>query len=168
MTDVDVPFDTSGSMSLLQVSTHSQVNWVLDTDIRGFFDAMAHSWIIRFLDHCITDKRILRLIAKWLKGRHCRRWTQNTWRMWRSARRGDLTDSGERLPALCVRPMGPSLALYQGVWRHDRHPLCGRHHRRPTAFALLLMLAASAVAVIHLPANPNAAACVSKLWFPFF
>ena len=39
---------------------------------------------------------------------------------------------------------------------------------RITAFALLLMLAARAVAVIHLPANPNAAACVSKLWFPFF
>src|SRR5499426_3822545 len=41
-----------------------QVNWVLDADIRGFFDAMAHSWIIRFLEHRIADKRILRLIAK--------------------------------------------------------------------------------------------------------
>ena len=45
----------------------TQVNWVLDADIRGFFDAMAHSWIIRFLEHRIADKRILRLIAKWLK-----------------------------------------------------------------------------------------------------
>jgi RNA-directed DNA polymerase len=44
-----------------------QVNWVLDADIRGFFDAMAHAWIIRFLEHRIADKRILRLIAKWLK-----------------------------------------------------------------------------------------------------
>src|SRR5438128_1678059 len=44
-----------------------QVSWVLDADIRGFFDAMAHSWIIRFLEHRIADKRILRLIAKWLK-----------------------------------------------------------------------------------------------------
>ncbi len=44
-----------------------QVNWVLDADIRGFFDAMAHSWIIRFLEHRIADKRILRLVAKWLK-----------------------------------------------------------------------------------------------------
>jgi len=44
-----------------------QVNWVLDADIRGFFDTMAHSWIIRFLEHRIADKRILRLIAKWLK-----------------------------------------------------------------------------------------------------
>ena len=44
-----------------------RVNWVIDADIRAFFDAMAHSWIIRFLEHRITDKRILRLIAKWLK-----------------------------------------------------------------------------------------------------
>jgi RNA-directed DNA polymerase len=43
------------------------VNWVLDADIRGFFDAMAYSWIIRFLEHRIADKRILRLVAKWLK-----------------------------------------------------------------------------------------------------
>src|ERR1700716_2972182 len=44
-----------------------QVNWVLDADIRGFFDAMAHAWIIRFLKHRIADKRILRLVAKWLR-----------------------------------------------------------------------------------------------------
>src|SRR5712671_6226081 len=55
--------------------------------------------------------------CKMAQGRHCRRWTQNTWRMWRSTRRGDLTDPGERLPALCVRPMGPSLAPHQGVRR---------------------------------------------------
>jgi RNA-directed DNA polymerase len=38
-----------------------------DTDIRSFFDAMANRWIIRFLEHRIADKRVLRLIAKWLK-----------------------------------------------------------------------------------------------------
>ena len=40
---------------------------MLDADIQGFYDAMAHSWIIRFLEHRIADRRILRLIAKWLK-----------------------------------------------------------------------------------------------------
>jgi group II intron reverse transcriptase/maturase len=44
-----------------------RVNWVLDADIRGFYDAMSHTWIIRFLEHRIADERILRLIAKWLK-----------------------------------------------------------------------------------------------------
>jgi group II intron reverse transcriptase/maturase len=43
------------------------VSWVLDADIQGFFDAMSHDWILRFLQHRIADKRILRLIAKWLK-----------------------------------------------------------------------------------------------------
>ena len=43
------------------------VNWVLDADIQGFFSAMSHDWTMRFLEHRIADKRILRLIAKWLK-----------------------------------------------------------------------------------------------------
>lgn len=53
-----------------------RVNWVLDADIQGFFDAMEHDWILRFLRHRIADKRLLRLITKWLKvgtiheGRH--------------------------------------------------------------------------------------------------
>jgi group II intron reverse transcriptase/maturase len=44
-----------------------RVNWVLDADIQGFFSAMSHNWTLRFLEHRIADKRILRLIAKWLK-----------------------------------------------------------------------------------------------------
>jgi RNA-directed DNA polymerase len=44
-----------------------KVNWVLDADIQGFFDAMSHDWILRFLRHRIADKRILRLIKKWLE-----------------------------------------------------------------------------------------------------
>ncbi len=44
-----------------------RVNWVLDADIQRFFDAMSHTWILRFLRHRIADKRLLRLISKWLK-----------------------------------------------------------------------------------------------------
>ncbi len=43
-----------------------QVNWVLDADIRGFFDNVDHEWMLRFLQHRIADRRILRLIQKWL------------------------------------------------------------------------------------------------------
>jgi len=43
-----------------------KVNWVLDLDIRGYFDAIDHGWLIKFLEHRIGDKRILRLIRKWL------------------------------------------------------------------------------------------------------
>ena len=44
-----------------------RLNWVLDADIRGFFDAMSHEWTLRFLEHRIADKRLLRLVKKWLK-----------------------------------------------------------------------------------------------------
>ena len=45
----------------------SKVNWVLDADIRGFFDHMNHEWTMQFVQHRVADKRILRLIQKWLK-----------------------------------------------------------------------------------------------------
>ena len=47
--------------------TSKRVNWVLDADIAGFFDAIDHEWLIKFLEHRIGDKRILRLIRKWLR-----------------------------------------------------------------------------------------------------
>jgi len=40
--------------------------WVLDADIRRFFDTMSHAWLIRFLEHRIGDRRVIRLIQKWL------------------------------------------------------------------------------------------------------
>lgn len=47
--------------------TRRNVNWVLDADIRGFFDAIDHEWMLKFLEHRIADRRILRLIRKWLR-----------------------------------------------------------------------------------------------------
>lgn len=46
---------------------HRPVNWVLDADIRGFFDALDHGWLLRFLEHRIGDPRMLRLVRKWLR-----------------------------------------------------------------------------------------------------
>lgn len=43
-----------------------KVNWVLDADIRGFFDSIAHEWLVKFIEHRIADRRIVRLIRKWL------------------------------------------------------------------------------------------------------
>ncbi len=47
--------------------TGKGVNWILDADIEGFFDAIDHEWLIKFLEHRIGDRRILRLIRKWLR-----------------------------------------------------------------------------------------------------
>jgi group II intron reverse transcriptase/maturase len=43
-----------------------KVNWVLDMDIRGFFDAIDHGWLVKFVEHRIADRRVVRLIQKWL------------------------------------------------------------------------------------------------------
>ena len=44
-----------------------KVNWVLDADIRGFFDTINHEWLLKFIEHRIADPRILRLVRKWLR-----------------------------------------------------------------------------------------------------
>ena len=43
-----------------------RVNWVLDADFRDYFSSLDHSWLVKFLEHRIADKRVLRLIQKWL------------------------------------------------------------------------------------------------------
>ena len=43
-----------------------EVNWVLDADIRSFFDTLQHDWLVKFIEHRIGDPRIVRLIQKWL------------------------------------------------------------------------------------------------------
>ncbi len=47
--------------------TRRRVNWVLDVDIRGFFDNMDHEWTMKFVEHRVADPRVLRLIRKWLR-----------------------------------------------------------------------------------------------------
>jgi RNA-directed DNA polymerase len=47
--------------------SRKKVNWVLDCDIRGFFDNLSHEWLLKFVQHRVADRRILRLIQKWLK-----------------------------------------------------------------------------------------------------
>ena len=44
-----------------------KVNWILDADIQAFFDTVNWEWLVRFLEHRIADRRLLRLIGKWLK-----------------------------------------------------------------------------------------------------
>jgi group II intron reverse transcriptase/maturase len=44
-----------------------RVDWILDADIRGFFDGISHEWLVKFVEHRVGDKRVIRLIQKWLK-----------------------------------------------------------------------------------------------------
>ena len=47
--------------------TKRKVNWIIDADIRGFFDNISHEWLLKFLEHRIADPRMLRLVKKWLR-----------------------------------------------------------------------------------------------------
>ena len=56
------------AMDALCVGIHSRkVSFILDADIRSFFDEISQEWLIRFLEHRVGDRRIIRLIQKWLK-----------------------------------------------------------------------------------------------------
>lgn len=47
--------------------TKQKVNWIIDADIRGFFDNISHEWLMQLLEHRIADPRMLRLLKKWLR-----------------------------------------------------------------------------------------------------
>lgn len=56
------------ALDALSVGIERQkVNWILDADIRGFFDNISHDWLLKFLEHRISDHRMLRLLKKWLR-----------------------------------------------------------------------------------------------------
>lgn len=56
------------ALDALSIGIQSRrVNWILDADIRSFFDEIDHEWMLRFLLHRIADRRMIRLIRKWLK-----------------------------------------------------------------------------------------------------
>jgi group II intron reverse transcriptase/maturase len=55
------------SDALAVAISNTPVNWVLDADIRSFFDRLSQDWLIRFLEHRIGDERIIRLVRKWLR-----------------------------------------------------------------------------------------------------
>ena len=98
-----------------------QVNWVLDADIRGFFDAMAHSWIIRLLKHRIADKRILRLIAKWLKV--------------------GTVENGRRTRGVCGAPQGAVISpILANVYLHYAFDLWGHRWRLTKASGDMIVI----------------------------
>ena len=59
------PHDASDALAV--AITSRKVNYILDADVRDFFGSVSQEWLIRFLEHRIGDKRIIRLIRKWLR-----------------------------------------------------------------------------------------------------
>ena len=57
-----------GALDALTVGIERRpVQWVLDADIRAFFDTLSHEWLVQFLEHRIGDKRMVHLIQRWLQ-----------------------------------------------------------------------------------------------------
>jgi RNA-directed DNA polymerase len=55
------------ALDALAVAIHEKkVNWILDADIRAFFDTLDHGWLVKFIEHRVADRRVVRLIQKWL------------------------------------------------------------------------------------------------------
>ncbi len=59
------PHDASDALAV--AITSRKVNYILDADVRDFFGSVSQEWLVRFLEHRVGDKRIIRLIGKWLK-----------------------------------------------------------------------------------------------------
>ncbi len=99
------------ALDALCVGIHSKkVSYVLDADIRSFFDEISQEWLIRFLEHRIGDRRIIRLIRKWLRAGVLEDGVVTISDRGDGARIGDLTAACQHLPALCPRPLGRALA----------------------------------------------------------
>jgi group II intron reverse transcriptase/maturase len=76
-----------------------QVNWIIDADIRGFFDNINHAWLMKFLEHRIADPRMLRLLKKWL--------------------RAGVSEDGQWSPTLVGTPQGAVISpLLANVFLH--------------------------------------------------
>lgn len=87
-----------------------KVNWVLDADIVAFFDEIDHDWMIRFLEHRIGDKRIIKLITKWLKA--------------------GTIEAGRRVTAVKGTPQGAVISpLLANVYLHYVHDLWAHQWR---------------------------------------
>ena len=85
--------------ALYMAITKQKVNWILDADIRGFFDNISHEWLMKFLEHRIADRRMLRLLKKWL--------------------RAGVSEDGEWSPTKVGTPQGAVISpLYGNVFLH--------------------------------------------------
>ena len=86
------------------------VNWILDADIAAFFDTISHEWLIRFVEHRIGDQRVIRLIGKWLTAGVNEDGVTTATEV--GTPQGAVISPllAKHLPALRLRPLGPSLA----------------------------------------------------------
>jgi RNA-directed DNA polymerase len=98
-------------------------DWVIDLDVRGFFDSIDRGWLVKFIEHRIADRRVVRLIQKWLNAGVLEDGKRIDGRG-DAAGRQRVAAALQRLSPLCVRPLGPGVAPEASPRRHDCRPVC--------------------------------------------
>ena len=97
------------------------VNWILDADIKGFFDNISHDWLMRFAEHRIGDRRVLRLIRKWLKA--------------------GVVEDGVRQPGTKGTPQGAVISpLLANIYLHYVYDLWAEQWRRRHARGAMIVV----------------------------
>ena len=101
-----------------------KVNWIIDADIRAFFDRLSRDHLLRFLEHRIGDQRVLRLITKWLNAgvMEADEWKDDL----QGTPQGAVVSPilAKRLPALCPRPLvSEEVARQEGYGGHYHRAL---------------------------------------------
>ena len=98
-----------------------KVNWILDADIAGFFDAVSHEWLIRFVEHRVGDRRVVRLIRKWLKA--------------------GVTEDGQVTPGKVGTPQGAVISpLLANIYLHYVFDLWAKQWRKRHAHGDVIMV----------------------------
>jgi group II intron reverse transcriptase/maturase len=110
------------ALDALAVGIESQaVKWILDADIRGFFDTISHAWMMRLIEHRIGDRRVLRLIRKWLKV--------------------GVVEDGVRQPATRGTPQGAVISpLLANIYLHYAYDLWAEQWRRRHARGAMVVV----------------------------
>ena len=121
-----------------------RVNWVLDLDVRGFFDNVSHEWLEKFVEHRIADQRVLRLIQKWLKA--------------------GISEEGEWSETKVGTPQGAVVSpLLANIYLHYVFDLWAKQWRRKVAQGDMIMVRYADDAVLGFEHRREAEAFLGQL-----
>ena len=124
--------------------SRQKVNWILDADIRGFFDNISHEWLLKFLEHRIADRRMLRLLKKWL--------------------RAGVSEDGDWSPSTVGTPQGAVISpLYSNVFLHYVLDLWVEAWRKRHARGEVIIVRYADDFVIGFREESDARSCLSAL-----
>jgi group II intron reverse transcriptase/maturase len=124
--------------------TSKRVNWILDADIEGFFDTIDHEWLIKFLEHRIGDRRVLRLIRKWLHA--------------------GVMEEGERSETIVGAPQGSVISpLLSNVYLHYVFDLWIEWWRKHRCHGDVVVVRYADDFVIGFESHSEATACLEEL-----